>query len=161
VSAVTKSRRRPKAGGHRAEHPGCPIPVTWYSSSSLSSKNQVNTSEQQGGGACHSEVKKEAEGRVTRTTACTPARLRPSSKIRLPGCSASCPPAFGLLLYLRRTPRQPDPGDLVFECEKPSQHSTTHRQGGGARQSEVKKEALGPPSPKQNGVVNFETLNDA
>ena len=39
-----------------AEHPGTPIPVIWYSSSS--SKNQVDTSEQQGGDTCQSEVKK-------------------------------------------------------------------------------------------------------
>src|SRR5665647_2494944 len=57
-----------------AEHPGTPIPVIWYSSSS--SKNQVDTSEQQGGGTCQSEVKKEAEGRGTRTAACAPAPLR-------------------------------------------------------------------------------------
>ena len=31
------------------------------------------------------------------------------AEIRLPGCSAPCPPAFGLLLDLRRTPRQPVP----------------------------------------------------
>ncbi len=57
-----------------AEHPGTPIPVVWYSS--LSSKYQVDTSEQQGGGTCQSEVKKEAEGRMTRTAACATARLR-------------------------------------------------------------------------------------
>jgi len=57
-----------------AEHPDSPFPVIWYSS--LSSKNQVDTSEQQGGGTCQSEVKKEAEGRMTRTAACAAARLR-------------------------------------------------------------------------------------
>ena len=57
-----------------AEHPGTPIPVIWYSS--LSSKYQVDTTEQQGGGTCQSEVKKEAEGWVTRTAACATARLR-------------------------------------------------------------------------------------
>ena len=41
-----------------AEHPDSPIPVNWYSGSSSSSKNQVDTSEQQGGGTCQSEVKK-------------------------------------------------------------------------------------------------------
>ena len=124
MSAVDKSRRRPKAGGLErrrvppprclrglptpkqntqaapfaldqaarmlcfvspalagssftyAEHPGNLIPMIGYSSSSLSSKNQVDTSEQQGGGTCQSEVKKEAEGRVTRTAACDPALLR-------------------------------------------------------------------------------------
>ena len=40
-----------------AEHPGTPIPVIWYSS--LSSKYQVDTFEQQGGGTCQSEVKKD------------------------------------------------------------------------------------------------------
>ena len=84
-----------------AEHPDNPIPVIWYSSSS--SKNQVDTSEQQGGDTCQSEVKKgvigvrhqfrygakrrtlpSAEGwanlgsdpKNSRTAACATARLR-------------------------------------------------------------------------------------
>jgi len=73
-----------------AEHPGTPIPVIWYSSSS--SKNQVDTSEQQGGGTCQSEVKKDellgsdtnlakpqvqgSDPKNSRTAACATARLR-------------------------------------------------------------------------------------
>jgi len=48
-----------------AEHPGSPIPATWYSSA----KNKVSTSQRQGGGARQSEVKEEAAGRGTRTAA--------------------------------------------------------------------------------------------
>jgi hypothetical protein len=32
----------------------------------------------------------------------------------LPGYFAPCPPPFGLLLYLRKLPRQTAPGQLVF-----------------------------------------------
>jgi len=38
-------------------------------------------------------------------------------EIRPPGRSAPCPPPCGLLLDLRRTPRRPDLGHLVFPLE--------------------------------------------
>ena len=41
-----------------AEHPGSPIPATWYSSA----KNKVSTSQRQAGGVRCSEVKEESKG---------------------------------------------------------------------------------------------------
>ncbi len=41
-----------------AEHPGSPIPATWYSNA----KYKVSTSQHQVGGVCRSEVKEESKG---------------------------------------------------------------------------------------------------
>jgi len=113
VSAVDKSRRRPKAGGHerrRVPPPRClrGLPTPPFVSPALA-----------GSSFTYAEHLSRS---ICAGSGCLGALLR-------------VPRPCGLLLYLRRTPRQPDPGDLVFE----NQVNTTQQQGGGACQSEMWK----------------------
>ena len=93
-----------------AEHPGNLIPMIWYLS--LSSKNQVDTSEQRGGGTCQSEVKKNEllgsdtnfatalsavpcrQPKAGRIWALTP-KTHERRRVPPPGCGATRCVAFG------------------------------------------------------------------
>ncbi len=72
LGALLRVPRAARSSLTCAEHPGSPIPATWYSSV----KVKFCTSQQQGGGARQSEVKEEAEGRGTRMAAGASTLLR-------------------------------------------------------------------------------------